>query len=119
MKTLLSISLTVLFGCAVSLPEPTEADLQQFRKSDTTLTLQSITDARAVYIRKCSGCHSLYLPGQLDRYRWKGIVDTMSLKAKINQTDKEKITGYLLLYSSAADSDAAGIVPYTVKKAGE
>ncbi|MFZ4618921.1 MAG: hypothetical protein ACOYNS_00065 [Bacteroidota bacterium] len=102
MKTFALATLAIFFGCAVALPEPTEEDLRRFRQSDSTLTLQSISDARTMYVRKCSGCHSLYLPGSFKRDQWKEIVRVMGQRAKIGPSDESMIMRYLTLYSSAA-----------------
>jgi hypothetical protein len=99
MKTILLFSLIILNGCAASLPQPSVHDLEYFRSLDSTITIESIREARTLYIGKCSGCHGLYLPEAFNTKEWANIVNKMSVKSKSTPLENEKILTYLSLYS--------------------
>ncbi len=91
--------ISILAGCSASLPEPTESDLEQLQRYDPQLSIQSLRQSRTLYIQKCSGCHSLYLPERYSVTEWRGIMRTMGPKAKLNSNEDEKILKYVTLYS--------------------
>lgn len=54
-----------------------------------------LREARQLYVNRCSGCHHLILPAAHDLDKWKATLDTMAVKAKLNEQQKEFIWRYL------------------------
>lgn len=88
----------VLMSCTSSLPTPGKDDLKQDRFD--TLSLDELLDGRTLYITKCSGCHSLYLPKQYSSQTWDTILTVMNPKAKITNEEASRIRMYLTVYSN-------------------
>jgi hypothetical protein len=89
--TVTGITLAVLLSCcAPTLYIPTNAHVS------TDATLEELKTGRDLYVQKCSSCHNLYLPTDYRADRWKGILDTMQVKARISEQQKVAINKYLL-----------------------
>jgi mono/diheme cytochrome c family protein len=92
---ILVLTLAALAGCAVYVPEPDAlmagGDLER---------LPDLRAGRALYLSKCSGCHSLIPVDRYDARRWESEVDEMFRLKKVRMSADER--GGLLRYLSAA-----------------
>lgn len=83
-----------LAGC-VAVPPPTVADLPAARALAEGTTLADLTHGRALYVRKCSGCHTLHAPGEYEDAAWRTHVDAMRDRARTSAADAGRIWLYL------------------------
>jgi len=89
---LLFISLFVFATCMImscneTLYVPVSSD-----KTEQTKLL----DGRKLYVQKCSNCHNLYLPERLSDENWNRKLDTMQVRAKINNAERDLIYHYII-----------------------
>lgn len=78
-----------VFACSSSLYVPKESTL--YKKE----VLNALQKGRAIYIKKCGGCHTLYLPEKYGTSQWRLQTERMAAKAKLTDQEKELILGYL------------------------
>ncbi|MBI2428029.1 MAG: hypothetical protein HYV29_04415 [Ignavibacteriales bacterium] len=64
------------------------------------LAIDELRDGRTLYVSKCSGCHSLYLPTQYSSSGWDTILTAMNPKAKVTEDEALRIRMYLTVYSN-------------------
>jgi len=95
-----------LAGC-VTIPVPVDADLPAAQALRADVTLSELTEARRLYVGKCSGCHSLYAPTAFDDDAWRSHVRQMRPKARIDQATAERIWLYLASLNDRPTPDAA------------
>jgi hypothetical protein len=79
----------VLAGCVSALYVPTGKNV-----SDQA-SLAELEKGRQLYIGKCGGCHSLFLPEKYNKEQWRHWVQSMEVKADINKEEGELIYKYL------------------------
>ena len=64
--------------------------------------------ARRLYAKRCAGaCHRLYKPGEFTGDRWIKILDKMSARAKLTDSEAEIIRTYLLQNSAKDETEKA------------
>ncbi len=51
---------------------------------------------RNLYVQKCSNCHNLFLPERFTDEKWNSKLDTMQVRAKINNNERELIYHYII-----------------------
>jgi len=91
-------------GCASVLPHPATADGQWASQQWADTSTNDLVEGRAMYVRKCSGCHTLYEPKQYDAVTWTKTVDDMAPQAGINAEQANLILKYLLTSRRHADA---------------
>ena len=89
------LTLLALAGCAVYLPEP---DNRMAGGSEERL--KDLRAGRALYVNKCSGCHSLISVDRFDDRKWEEEVGEMLRQKKIRLSPQDH--DLLLLYLSTA-----------------
>lgn len=57
-----------------------------------------IAEGKALYKVKCSKCHTLYKPRDYRLKQWKENLDEMRYKAKLTDSEYNKISAYLEKY---------------------
>jgi len=77
----------IIIGCGVSLYIPASND---------KVEQQRLLSGRELYVEHCSSCHDLYFPKQFSKQQWVTKLEIMSVKAKINDNDKQLIFNYLI-----------------------
>jgi hypothetical protein len=82
--------LLVIFACSPALYLPTLGDSQK-----TGVPADTLAAGRKLYVDKCSGCHSLYLPERFTEKQWEDIMPLMQMKANCSDQDIIMITKYL------------------------
>ena len=91
MKNYIVLSLLFLLllnSCASVLYQPVT--------SINNVSLEHLNEGRALYVNKCSGCHSLKSPLKYSEKDWTKNLDEMQIKAKISDAQKELIYQYLI-----------------------
>lgn len=91
-KTIIALlaSWLLLSQCRVQLYVPTEANTAK-----NNVTLVNLQEGRKLYINKCSSCHNLHAPGKYSPEGWQKVLKKMQPKAKITDSQKDLIFGYL------------------------
>jgi len=87
----------ILNSCASSVPYPTQEMVRNY--STEAAAFDDAVAGRELYVKKCSGCHSLYVPQQYTASAWDSILLVMNPKAKVSHDESSKIRLYLSLYS--------------------
>ncbi|MFA5833333.1 MAG: hypothetical protein WDA22_07650 [Bacteroidota bacterium] len=100
MKRFLFILIVCAAGCSTSIPIPSEDDLPVKPAMQNSISIEDLRSGRQLYITKCSGCHSLYLPSTYSAPQWDTILPMMALKSKITEIESGRIKQYLFLYAS-------------------
>ena len=49
-----------------------------------------------MYVRRCSGCHSLPMPDAKDEAQWAKVLDEMSKEAKLTANERVLVERFLL-----------------------
>jgi len=79
----------LVLACSTSLYIPGESPLISKE------TLSALQKGRAIYINKCSSCHTLYLPEKYSTSEWRFQTAKMAVKAKLTDHEEELILRYL------------------------
>ena len=81
------------------LPVPDESDAQRAIHNGMKYDLASLEQSHHLYVSKCGGCHTLYLPVRYKADKWNHVLDEMAVKAKLKPGEKQMILDYLVLMS--------------------
>jgi mono/diheme cytochrome c family protein len=102
--SLAAAALCVAAACAAALRHgtPQDAVLLSLRWPGTTV--QDLERGRSLYVRRCSGCHTLILPGAHPAEEWPGLVDGMADKARLRPGERDDVVRFL----EAVASDSEG-----------
>jgi hypothetical protein len=95
-----------LTSCAGGVPSPTVLDARWAQQRWPDATLRTLARGRALYVDKCSGCHSLYAPSDVTAARWPVALDAMAPRANLRPDEHDLILRYLL--STTRGATAAG-----------
>ncbi len=95
MKRFWCALLVVLAGCSSMLPVVVEDDVRRAEGRWPGTTRGVLEEGRQKYIDRCGACHSLHLPSAFTESEWKQAVETMQVRAKVGEDEKEKILKYL------------------------
>jgi mono/diheme cytochrome c family protein len=81
-------SLLILVGtaCAPAIYTPSPSTVK-----DPTVKMEDLLAGRALYMDKCSSCHSLKQPKKFNAAEWNKILDKMAPKAKINDEQRKLV----------------------------
>ncbi len=88
-------------ACAAGLRHPTEQDAQVAASQWPGTSLQDLERGRSLYVRRCSGCHTLYLPSAYAAEVWPELVDSMSRKARLSRSQQADITRFVVTLTPA------------------
>ena len=89
MKKIIIFSLVlgcIIYSCSPTLYKPVTTD---------TVKQKQLNTGRTIYVDHCSSCHNLHLPKEFNAEGWKKHLDTMQVKAKISDSEKQLILEYL------------------------
>ncbi len=91
-RVFLVLGLAGLAGCATVVPEPT----MEMAGGDAA-AFETLRAGRALYVNKCSGCHSLIAPEAHTDLEWRREVDEMLAKKKLRLEpgDRDALLRYL------------------------
>jgi mono/diheme cytochrome c family protein len=66
-----------LAGCGTSIVQPDAGDVAWARERWPDASLESLQRGRALYVQRCSGCHSLRAPAEEPPEKWPDFVAAM------------------------------------------
>lgn len=90
-KSLIAISLLVMFACAHALYRPTQELAQK-----SGIPLERLEQGRQLYIDHCGSCHMLYLPSRFSVEKWRVEMEAMRSRVTLNDEESTQILVYLL-----------------------
>jgi hypothetical protein len=88
-------------GCAAALRQPVPGDLASAAQSWPGTTLEDLQRGRTLYVRRCSGCHTLYLPSAYRAGSWPALVESMSEKARLTPAQERDVTRFVVTLAAA------------------
>lgn len=88
----------VVAGCA-TLAQPTALDAAWAAKRWPEVTQAELQRGRALYVKRCAGCHALRLPERYPAASWEHHVDEMGKRAHLAPEEREPVLHYLLTMS--------------------
>ena len=91
----------VVAGCAARLPEPNAADAVRAAQVWPGTTVSDLHRGKQQYVQRCSGCHGLIDPHQVQAARWPGLVKEMSGRLNLSGGDVADLTRYLVVASQS------------------
>ena len=99
----------LLLGCASNLIQPTLTDVQWALSHGYDTTLQEPQQGRALYVRKCAGCHNLHRPEDYSPEDWAKLIDEMTEDedVELGSGDRRLILQYLTAASARANNTVA------------
>jgi hypothetical protein len=103
----LAASLGVTSACAAALRHPLPQDAALLAPRWPGTTLADLERGRSLYVRRCSGCHQLFLPGGHPPGAWPRIVDDMATKARLDPRERDDVVRFLVALASD-DGNATG-----------
>ncbi len=98
---LVAVAALTAVACAAALRQPTEQDVQSAATKWPGTTLKDLQRGRSLYVRRCSSCHTLYLPSAYDAEAWPELVDSMSRKAGLSRGQQADITRFVVTLAPA------------------
>jgi cytochrome c5 len=96
----LAAGLGVSVACAASLRHPLPQDATFLAPRWPGTTIEDLDRGRSLYVRRCSGCHNLILPGAHQPEDWPRLVDDMSEKARLRPGERDDVVRFLVALAS-------------------
>lgn len=97
-----AIAITTIWGCARKVTPPQTATEQPAVTTETksvdtktTASTEMIAAGKVTYEAKCGRCHALHATDEFTAERWVPLVNAMSLKAKLTDTEKSNVLAYV------------------------
>jgi cytochrome c5 len=88
-KIVVIIAYGSLLSCSSPLYKPT------IKNGGEHANLEELKAGRKIYIKKCSSCHTLILPGKYDPAQWKTWITKMEERAKLDEGENNLILKYM------------------------
>lgn len=89
-------------GCA-GLGRPDALDAARAGSLWPGADLSTLEAGRAAYVRRCSGCHGLYLPESVPSSEWPQRIDEMKEDAKVTLEEQKLIEQFLVTRALRAE----------------
>jgi len=93
-------------ACAAALRHASPQDVVLVAPQWPGTILPDLQRGRSLYVRRCSGCHTLILPGAHPPEEWPGLVDGMAGKARLGPGERDDVVRFLV---AVASDDAGGV----------
>lgn len=93
-------SLLAAGGCAAALRQATPEDAARLVPRWPGTTLADLQRGRSLYVRRCSGCHNVYLPRAFPPEKWPRLVDDMAVKARLGPGERDDVVRFLVAVAS-------------------
>ncbi len=87
-------------ACAAALRHSTPADVTLVAPQWPGTTVEDLERGRRLYVRRCSGCHTLILPSTHAADDWPVLVDAMAEKARLKPAEREDVVRFLVAVAS-------------------
>ncbi len=94
-----ALFLMLAAACQSRVPRPTDTFVARARIRWPEVTLASLKEGRALYIKGCSRCHTVYRPGAVPAEEWPEHVHEMAGRAKLSPRQAEQVIQYLVVTS--------------------
>ena len=98
------LAASVIAGCmaaALAPVTPAQESLAASRWPD--MRVGDLARGRELDVRRGSGCHPLVLPAAHGLDRWRTVLDTMAVRARLDSAQREAVWRYLQIAKSAAE----------------
>ena len=97
----LSPLLALLVACAAgTIPVATQADAERAAASRPATTLAELEQGRAIYLKRCSGCHRPVAPDSIAADVWPAQVAKMKDRAHLTPDEEQLVLLYLTTLAS-------------------
>jgi uncharacterized membrane protein len=93
---LLTTATLIMGGCGTVIPRVTPELIAIAEKREKTVNSETLERSRALYITRCSSCHSLNDPRDYTESEWPDWMHKMARKAKINATQEHELLLFVL-----------------------
>ena len=100
---LAALGLVLGAGCAAALPRPSAATAARAQGRWPETTLEQLEHGRAVFVQRCSGCHSLPLPDSRTEAQWIKVLDEMAEEAKLTPAERVLVERFVLTARTRQD----------------
>jgi len=100
-KRLAALALLASAGC-VSLPHPTERDVERVQTGWPGASLASLEAGRTLYQTRCGECHQLYAPASHTAAQWAKAIPEMAERAKLSEREQALVLAFLAAMSPPA-----------------
>ena len=94
-------------ACTGALRHPTAMDVVLLTPRWPGTTVEQLERGRSLYIRRCSGCHSLPLPQDYPQESWPRLVDKMAHKARLSPAEREDMVRFVVAVASDGGTASA------------
>jgi cytochrome c5 len=99
-RVLVAAGLCATAACAAALRQATPEDAVRLAPRWPGTTIADLQRGRSLYVRRCSGCHSLVLPRAFPAEKWPGLVDDMAEKARLDPGERDDVVRFLVVVAS-------------------
>ena len=83
-------------GCGAVIPRVTPELVALAQKREKTVSAESLEASRALYVSRCSSCHSLNDPRDYTEEDWPDWMHKMARKANINTPQEQHLLFFIL-----------------------
>lgn len=81
----------VIVACSSKMLAPSSEQLVSMQQKVPDITLERAKAGYQLYSEKCASCHHLYSPDRFTTVQWNNILPKMFPKAKVSDTDQQKL----------------------------
>jgi hypothetical protein len=95
----LLLSMVFIAGCSKKTVPAKTAELPVRVTAPAVELTESLKAGKQLYMSKCGNCHGLYRADDYTVKAWLPIIDRMSVKAKLNESEKMSVLAYVQAFS--------------------
>ncbi len=91
--------MSILFfagACVAVLPKLSQDQIRWANVRWPDVTPEELNQGRRLYVSRCSGCHTLFLPQDFTAVQWQHQLEEMGEQAKLNASQREMVFKYLI-----------------------
>lgn len=92
-KQKITVLLLIVFSAAISCTSALYIPVSD--QETTTASLTELQAGRKLYVHKCGGCHTLFLPEKYTKQEWQVWVSEMAPKVAMDSTEERLVLKYL------------------------
>ena len=94
--TIVFFAVSLIISCAKkNTPSTTAASNEPSIVSKNAINESDIAAGHQLYDQNCNKCHRLFSPDEFKEKRWDRILDEMAPKARLSDTEKQKVLAYV------------------------
>ena len=91
-----STATLILGGCGAVIPRVTPELVALAQQREKAANAESLEESRALYVTRCSSCHSLNDPRDYHEKDWPSWMHKMARKAKISSEQEQQLLIFVL-----------------------